>query len=458
MMNLVAIRIDDVIIYKDYVLRYVKGNWVCEHLWHTESNHVNHVNREIILGDFDRDIGDVCSSSTQCTSSKMCCFIPQITHEEIIQYGGRRKYGGTPPNTLNTPPNTPNTLGDKLILKSDDDNTTTFYDLPHDIIKKIKNQYENEIRINMNKFHKNHFYKFLQDAIQSSIGLHRIKNLIFDPYDMKGMNIDVNRAITRVTGKTNPQQKIKDMSNLFKTLDNQKSGFLTKELINTDYFTNRPNKYISLVTFFTIYNEIKILITKIIDKCIEYIKTSHTFTISIMFTASNTIKECLFSATLKQLNDDERKLDFTSIFPSISIQYKISTKKYTIIDIDDPLTEEAIRPTIKLIKINAFERALYNLTKLNSFDSMSVFIPDEIAPAAKLLFQPIISNSEIALKDMSETVQVFKKSSTSLGGGNIKKMRLNEYVIINGRKKRLYKGVRGGLYTMEKGQFKRMPK
>jgi len=64
-----------------------------------------------------------------------------------------------------------------------------------------------------------------------------------------------------------------------------------------------------------------------------------------------------------------------------------------------------------------------------------------------------------ALNTMSYIVREFKGNASKEGGGSSNKTRMNEYIMINGRKKRLYKGIKGGLYTMEKGgEFKRVPR
>jgi len=494
LIKLIAIYVDDQIIYNNMILSE-KNKWFPEYLNVRRQKRQNEMiaflkKQQNIIQQLQGEIG--CkqhNASSTCKENPFCCtsFERAVTVAGMAggKHKGGKRIGGAPDKSpiklvLNIKYEKDNKNDDKTIVLTIINNeipTTDIADLPTEILSMIKENLEGDIRRILAEFNKNKNYNILEKAIENAIGICNLYYIIHSKFS----NEELKKFNTNTAYDTEVKTQI---LNLFDIKIDNKNEFIDKLLqffhepnkdimsnaliADPTLFSQKPNIYMSLVAFYEIYKVIKNLINNTIDECLKCLLKKDLFETNIWIKEGMKGENYIFSAVgemIDNLRDDENNtffIEFESI--GITIHYKYITKMFKIfktyndesilfngnIEKNKTLYDDGINK----IKNDALKNAIINISHMQRFENLQFYIPDELSEGDKMRFNKFIFDANTELTNINTNIVSIIPAVSKSGGGASKKIRLNDYTVINGRKHVLYKGPRGGLYVLIKGKFK----
>lgn len=495
LIKLIAIYVDEQIIYKNMIFSK-KNHWFPEYL-NKQSLHqlVKFVsNKHNVIQQLQGEIG--CkpqNASSTCKENPFCCtpFIERSAVTVAGMAGGKHKRnrkGGAPTDespiklVLNIKYEKDNNDNDKTIVLTIINNeiTTDISALPADMFGMIKKYLEEDIRSILKSFSLNNNFNILTKAIENAIGicnLYYIINKKFATEEITNLkkllntntsyNEQVKNQILRFFNNTTDNKNV-FIKQLFEFFQTTSEDILSTALIkDPEFFSQSPKIYMSLVAFYEIYKVIKNLIDNTIDKCLTCLFKNNYFEANFWFGTRDMEEDdnYIFSAAGEMINnlrdDDDNTffIEFESI--DITIHYIYKTKMFKIFKTYKPDEElfngeeeknkDGFKKVINGIKNDAVKKALINISHMIRFENLKFYIPYDVRDADKILFDEFIN---VANTNLTKITKIISGIQSKQDGGASKKIRLNDYTVINGRKHVLYKGPRGGLYVLIKGKFK----
>jgi len=472
MIRLIAIYMNNFILYKDYVISLYNNqvSYIAdspETLLYYETDQ----ERERVMDKLFKELNGACKVPyvvSHCEKGKnnMCC----VQNIQPVKAGGRGKgkqSGGTGPGsepeitqeiTLFLQFNEKKGIVSVSLSPSSVEVTTHISDLPPDIIRNIESFFQNEIKLYLSLYANNLNPIYIKNAIESFIGIQNMNQVISDNMiafkDTSNKNeLDEHFKNLKLSGSI--ESKMKYYKKIFIHIHNNKDKLETSQ-------TNTAE----LIKYSAIYNVIANLIDNAIDKCIEETEQRNR-----RWTSNTDARYEIFKATLELHNENNQKINlfsalsgnrgdfefFQVVFPEShpisSFIYKKADKQFYLKTNDERIEKSIYELKIALQDI-IYTKALANISTLDVFKGLKVVISNKYPERLhRKVFEGIVEDTNKSLEELEAVLNVSQK------GGSSKKVRLNEYIMVNGRKKRLYKGERGGLYTMEKsGVFKRVPR
>lgn len=471
MVRLIAIYMNNSILYKDNVIS-LSNNQVSK-ITDLHETLLNVETNLPIMNELIKELDGVCKGPTTVVSqckpgeNNLCCV------QNILQVkggGGRgNRSGGVGPGPepqeikLIFEYKTKGVVSVSLSPSGEVEVTTHISDLQPDIMGSIKYIFENEIKSSLSLFANTLSPIYVKNAIESFFGIQKLNQVILHNKNDFHENTVLDKLFANLSQNNSIKNKVQCYKNIFEYIHENKTNLNTKQ----------PSQTPRLIKYSSIYHVIANLIDNAIEKCIEETEQKN-----LMWPRSACYE--IFKATLELHNDQGEKINlfsassgnsggsfeffhvlFPESHPTSSFMYVKASQTFYLKK-NGEQKEIKKNELKKALQDVIYPMTLANISKLDKFTGLEVVISNKYPERLhRKVFEDIVIATNKSLQELEGVLNESKQGleGAPKQGGSSKKVRLNEYIMVNGRKKRLYKGERGGLYTMEKsGVFKRVPK